>query len=944
MPSPMSKRLLLCLCFLVPIKLFAQYYQSGTESFGTSWRKISANGINLIFPSDAEIFASSYLNSLLVADSLTGADYGLGSTPIDVVLHNHSILANGMVVWAPKRMELITFPFDYDNSELWNNHLAIHEMRHVKQMYALRRNQYKRMSFLLGQQAVGIAAALAPPWFLEGDAVYSETKFSNSGRGRNAEFYQHYRAHYLSRDSYFEYDKWLNGSFKDYVPNHYAFGFQLVDYVNSNFGPSTWNNVLDFASKWPFTVRSFYFGTKHTLKLSPRRLTYKNFAHRDSVWTSSFDTSAIEYPVLSPKHKVYTSYSYSYKNSSGNIISYRTSLSQTPAFVLLSNGNEKVIVKPGSLIGNPYINDSLIVWSEYKSNIRWEQKSRGRVIKYNYKTRKKTVFKQKGIFYSPIFYKPAGRLVALSYTSSGTLSVVKLLSSGEVLTVYTFENRVNPQGIKTDGELLYVIATTPSGQQIMQIDNEGRASVVVPPSYTTMTSFCVSRGNLYFSATNEFCENIFCHNILSGNTIKIVNSKYGSRYPTVAADGSIIFSCYTVDGYYVANTKVEKIYPIDFKTIRPNISDEIGASESKVSRAGLTDTVYTSQKYSELKHLFNFHSWAPLFIKPLELVSGDYQFDFGATVMSQNLTGSTVFTAGYGYKPRADFNHLFNATVQYSGFWPKFYASFDLEPDNATLYKVKTDSLSVSKQRISFKISMSIPLYLTSGKIVTYIMPFSTLVHTNDYFSSLGQNAYEPGYISNDNGLYFSALSRMSHRDLRYKFGTTLRLSYVSSLGTGNNLGNLFAVVSRVYLPGFFSNHSIMLKSSYQHQNLRNFYLSNKIEFPRGYSRLPSENFFGVNFNYALPLCYPDYNFGMLVYVKRLSLNMFYDCAKNSYVYMKNGTLVNVSQNLSSYGLELTTNFNILRFSFPIELTCRLAWPNNGGDMVSWFGLSVAFN
>ena len=67
-----------------------------------------------------------------------------------------------------------------------NTQLAIHELTHVIQMESLNKGFSKVMTFGLGEQVTGIVASLLPEWFLEGDAVFTETALTESGRGRNA--------------------------------------------------------------------------------------------------------------------------------------------------------------------------------------------------------------------------------------------------------------------------------------------------------------------------------------------------------------------------------------------------------------------------------------------------------------------------------------------------------------------------------------------------------------------------------------------------------------------------------------------------------------------------------------------------------------------------------------------------------------------------------------
>ncbi len=256
----MRKVVTLGILLFCAIGLKAQYFETGVEPFSVKWRQISTGKIRLIYPSESEIIAQNYLTLLTVTDTLLGKDYDLGATKLNVVLHPNTSLSNGFVAWAPRRMELITHPAYGGYAQLWSQQLAVHEMRHVKQLYALNRNTVKFASYLFGQQATGLAAGFVPMWFLEGDAVAAETAFSHSGRGRTANFYQHYRAHLLSNSKTYRYDKWLLGSYRNFIPNHYSLGYQIVAYGNLKYGSNIWANTIDYVSRNPHTIFPFYFG------------------------------------------------------------------------------------------------------------------------------------------------------------------------------------------------------------------------------------------------------------------------------------------------------------------------------------------------------------------------------------------------------------------------------------------------------------------------------------------------------------------------------------------------------------------------------------------------------------------------------------------------------------------------------------------------------------
>jgi hypothetical protein len=77
------------------------------------------------------------------------------------------------------------------------------------------------MHILFGENGQALAnAAAVPDWFFEGDAVYNETLLSEQGRGRLPLFLNGYKALYLQQKHY-SYMKLRNGSYKNYVPNHF---------------------------------------------------------------------------------------------------------------------------------------------------------------------------------------------------------------------------------------------------------------------------------------------------------------------------------------------------------------------------------------------------------------------------------------------------------------------------------------------------------------------------------------------------------------------------------------------------------------------------------------------------------------------------------------------------------------------------------------------------
>jgi len=183
---------------LISTITLGQFFNPGQERYGQKWRQIQTSNFRVIYPASVEeqaLQTASYLES--IRDSV---QLGLhhGTRRIPVVLHPNSILSNGFVSWAPKRMELVTTPAFDGYQGNWLNSVASHELRHVVQIDKLNNRFTRVLYFLFGEQVVGGVTAFVPTWFLEGDAVYAETEISVFGRGREPQFLQQFRADFLT--------------------------------------------------------------------------------------------------------------------------------------------------------------------------------------------------------------------------------------------------------------------------------------------------------------------------------------------------------------------------------------------------------------------------------------------------------------------------------------------------------------------------------------------------------------------------------------------------------------------------------------------------------------------------------------------------------------------------------------------------------------------------
>ncbi|HNW53162.1 MAG TPA: hypothetical protein PKN21_02785, partial [Bacteroidales bacterium] len=183
--SHLSRYFLVVLIFIFPAVAFAQYYNLGQDPASLKWRQIVMPHVRLIYPAN---FERKALQMVPAASRLyTSVPKSLSYSParVPLIIHNYNVTPNAMTIWAPKRIELFTSPPQDMYAEDWMTQLMTHEYRHVVQMDRNNQGFTRILSWFLGEQAaIAVNGLFVPSWFMEGDAVCTETALGPSGRGR----------------------------------------------------------------------------------------------------------------------------------------------------------------------------------------------------------------------------------------------------------------------------------------------------------------------------------------------------------------------------------------------------------------------------------------------------------------------------------------------------------------------------------------------------------------------------------------------------------------------------------------------------------------------------------------------------------------------------------------------------------------------------------------
>jgi hypothetical protein len=934
--------------FSAPSK--AQFYNTGDPP-NVRWRTFHSNHFQFIFPAELEQQTRAYAVSFDEAWTKVTGQLNHQPKSIPVVIHPYVSRSNGLVVWAPKRMEIYPVPPQTIDPQPWIQQLAIHETRHVAQISKLNQGFTRALSFITGEQSIGLAAGIIPAWFYEGDAVYAETAFSLSGRGRSPSFEMKINAQVSEDEKIFSYDKSQFGSYRDFVPNHYEYGYQMVAYASEKFGHDFWSETLDFTGRYPFIPFAFRRGMRKQQGISPDKLYQLAAENRKTERKIGNDLQDKSSQTVSPAKSEYINYySPQYLNTNTLVV-----LKDGPGFVrqivtLNEHGEEKKLYIPGSLSVNRIsANAGKITWSETIPDARWGNQSYSVIRVFDISTKTETQLTRKTRYYAPSL-SPSGNYIATIEND--------VLNNCYLVILDAWNGKIISREQTSEGSFLQFPEWASENELIMTRQDEKGKHIVSFDSSTGAWNTLLSGGQydltrptgndeiIYFNSTWSGKDEIFALERSSGNIYKLTYSDYGAFEPAlIKNENSFVFTDYTNRGFEVRSVKAET------KNLSPFVPPVegphpyyAGVIEEPVNFRPDEEksNEFNSKPYSKPGNLFNFHSWAPFSydfenINPID----NPQIYPGLTLLSQNLINTAVSQLSYAYK---NGRHFTSNSFTYSGFLTvmEFGMNYGDDPliysgrDTIGPGEIKSDLLNIRTR-------FSIPLNLTMNRYIRGFTPSLQVNYNNSYYHYTFEDEYKRGRVSLDWQLNYYSYLRLAPKDISPRWGSQLRFRYFSSPFEKENFGSIFTTTAVGYFPGLFRHHSIRVRGNYQKQNPVKYLYQSLIEFPRGFPVMRTEILYTLNADYFLPLLYPDLSIPGLIYLKRIRGAVFYDYALNNFrIYNQSLNQIQwMNQYLFSTGTEIIADYHLFRLLFPFSSGIRINYLPKYGDIKAEFIFSI---
>ena len=881
------------------------------------WKKIDSTHFEIIFPAEVEHDAQRVTHLLEKAYPLVTKSLEALPPKISLVLQNQSTISNGFVTLAPRRSEWYLSPSvnpQLTNTE-WLKTLAVHEFRHVVQFEKSNRSFNKVFKIWLGEigQALGLGLTM-PPWFLEGDAVGTETALTKGGRGRLPIFERNLKALMLSGRDY-DYDQAHLGSYKNYIPNHYVYGYFYTSYMKNNNDERFVSRLINESAASSYNPFSFYnaYARVSGEKFEKfYRNTVKDMIKNWKEKEASLNLTPYEVKNL-PVNKDWTNYSYPQAVGKNKYLALKSGLSDIDQFVITDGKEDKTILYPGALQEEyPFkVRGTKLAWVEWELDPRWGYRDFSRVRVYDL---------MKKEFVTDLRQTKA-RLAVLDHSGEFILYVnwganqeqhivVTNLKGKEVYKLkFPRERVITSLDWLSLNEVVMVVKDMNDQKEIVKLSLLDQVETKLLPQTLTNIGFVTTyNGRVLVESPLSGIDNIY--EVKNLGLTQLTSSRFGAYAPQVVND-ELIYNDYTQHGMNIVSKKLtwdeeqksqDSFVPVYEKFTKNEITGEM--DEDFFAKDN-----YPVSSYSQVKNSINLHSWF-LLAPPLSSIITVQGF-------SRDILNKFTLSAGANYDLNEQETQGF-----VSAAWSHYYPVFDIK----AAYGGRTQEVDVPGadtiddhwEEGTFEAGMQIPWRRITGRFTQNfsLRGFGKLIKvTGKSFEA--DEVTQGALFSPGAQLQYSITSRLARRDLNPDYGLALYSHFEEGRDTtGVDMkGSLFTADGRLYLPGFMRHHSFFHQYAYEKQREEQYRYSSLLLKPRGTKNVFVDEAVKYSANYMFPLFYPDWHWDRWVYLKRVSMNLFYD--------EMNAGFQTFNYHAASTGWEVLMDTHFLRIFVPITLGVR---------------------
>ena len=969
---------ILPLCAHAQIQLFSS---TGNDPGRLRWSTFQTGDYQLIYPRGLDSLATVYGTLLQQYSVPLSASSGFRpnekfSRPMPVILHPYAGISNGLVAWAPRRMDLFTLPDVSGMTPIpWAKLLAIHEGRHVAQKQFLRTGFWTGFHYPFGELAEMIIGMVPNSSLLEGDAVVAETALTKAGRGRSGDFLSEMRMYFDTGDLRSWY-QWRYGSIKKYTPDIYRLGYLTVAgyrYVYED--PYYTTKFLKVASSLGGTFSAMNSASKQSsgkklpVAWSEMMGTYRNLWAQDDSRRGPF--SGTEPQVRLPRS--YTVYAGSVPGD-GAVYAEKAGMDLPAVLVRVDPDGKETTLSAFGGEGKLAWSGALqrVFWSEAVPDVRWTLKQDARIRYYDVQTGHQGSLVRKGRYLSPAVSPDGLSVAAVEYPVDGSAAIVVLdARSGNVLRRWKTPDGFQPTEVVFLGAGLVFAAITDDGTGLYRVSMGGGCpETLLAPQPVTVKDLSAVDGNTILLVSDRTGTSE-AYTFSEGTLKQLSVTKYGLGSPFFA-DGRLYASVLQPEGRLLSRVETAPKV-VDFKDIyRDPVAETLSAQEAQLAASLPAPTVdlTPAKPFHKISDAFHFHSWAPVYVdlSRADVSFRDYFFQtaaLGATGFFTNRLGTVNGSVGLSFHQKVDPAEKtpgagFHVRMSYSGLYPVFDFALDVGDRDAALQMPYLDtakdslfirSSSYKKMYVGGMASVALPLDFSSGGWERRIEPALAISLSNDnlygpFYPVKADPAAEGGY-SEDKSYELNWTSRST----AYRTAAVLRGSFLrpaarsqmmSSKGFGFEVGATSTDLNwseygkvYAYLPGFHPRHGLKVSAAVRHYTMDTFstwFADPCPPAPRGLAKnaavealllTASPLAVKVSLDYAMPIFPMDFAIGNIFYFRNFEVVPFVDLA---FLHPAAGYHM-TGEELWSAGADIAVNLQrIVLISGNFSIGARLAY------------------
>ena len=967
--------LTVALTVMTMMEATGQYYTTGADPLRMRWSELEDSAGRWSILTDTTAWEWGLAADSVLSSKLSELRADFATTPLKrlkIVVHSRDAYSNGLVTWAPKRMETYSYDTGQDESEPWHVHLLTHEYRHSLQTQTVIRGFSKFLYGLFGEQSAGVLLGVfVPRWYLEGDAVAAETKLTLGGRGRNASFIQQMRVQVLDGRTP-SYGQAYFGSYRRRVPDYYHMGYYTVGAVGEEYGMGVWTSALENTGMKPFTFVPFIRRLRQQTGMRLRGSYEWSMDKAAATWARE---DSIRVATKTRTKEIATSSETDYEEITAmhakgeDLIAYAKSPDYIGCFIKIkADGRREKIATPSVRNEEGFaVRGDTMVWSERRMHPRWSNASENALMLKDLKTGETRRLTREASYHSPAIRPDGEEIAAVVVGRDMRHRVVAMTWRGEEADTLVTERVGNQIAELTwvDSRHLAAIIVDGAGKRIVEIDRDSRkVETVVGPRHANIRHIVADGGEILFTADNMGGETEAPYNDMykltrEGRLIRLTRSRSGVAWACPTRRG-LVGSEYTARGYT----------PVEIDTTS---SEEIGEErreEYKAEGAARQRDERIREKSLLGIHLVpNIHSWGPVIVDAeAETLSS------GLSIASQNVLGTTTIQAGVNFgSEKSDERTFITATwdwlpvrLNIEAHWGHIdykwssSSTTELTAGGGGSYVFTEQSVDSRSHVSRVEGSALVPLTFNSGRWSRGVTPYvsvdhqhltgleykikQTVMHSGPWGMREGASTTtkvkgeDSRYACTTPGIRLYILDRMAERSVGHRLGGIVELTYDAS-PWHKNYGEMLTTSVTGYLPGIGRHHSISVSASMQHKWYGSYTtdgmrrcIADRVGAPFGLTRMSGTNTARLRGTYTLPICSPDWMLGAVTYIKRINMRGFYDHGITDGVHRWTA------------GLEAWADTRWLLLPYAVDLGIRAAWRPDSKDVYTEAILGITIN